>query len=200
MKRGSLKNPLLYGQVPLTDELTRLCNRRGFLRAGAQLLDILDQDRPWAFLLSIDVDHFQFINHALGRDASNLLLIRTADILRDVFPIPAVIGRLGGSVFAVLARVAGPSACTALLTRFGENIDACNLTGSSVPLSLSGGFTQFDPRYSVSIQELLWKAGQAMYKKKREKLSPLRRQEMEISSANTAGGAACGQSDSSPRP
>jgi diguanylate cyclase (GGDEF)-like protein len=196
MKRGSLKNPLLFSQMPLTDELTHLYTRRGFLRAGAKLLDIGDDDTPWAFLLSIDVDHFQFIKHALGREAGNLLLMRTADTLRGVFRTPAVIGRLGGGVFAVLVRVAGPAACTALLTRLGENIDACNLTGSSVPLSLSGGFTQFDSRYPASIQELLWKAGQAMHKKRREKWNPLRQQEMKISSARTAGGGACGESDS----
>jgi diguanylate cyclase (GGDEF)-like protein len=196
MKRESLKK----NQTPLVDELTHLYNRRGFLRAGTQLLDIGDHGRPWAFLLSIDVDHFPFINHALGHEAGDLLLTRTADVLREVFPTPAVIGKLSGGVFAVLVRVAGPSACTALLTRFGENIDACNLTGSSVPLSLSGGFTQFDSRSPISVQELLWKAGQAMYKKRREKLRPLRQQEMEMASANAAGGATGGESYSSPQP
>lgn len=176
--------------MSLTDQLTHLYSRQGFLWASTRLLVKRDPDTRWAFLLSMNIDHFKFINHALGQDSGNLLLIRAADILRGMFRPPAVIGRLDGDMFAVLVRVANPSTGRALLTRLSANIDAGNVTGLSLPLSLRGGFTQFDSQCPISVEQLLVTAHHAMHKQSADEANPFLRCEA-VSAGVTYGESSC---------
>jgi diguanylate cyclase (GGDEF)-like protein len=145
----------------LIDELTQLYNREGFICAGEELLDMSGARERWAFLLSLKVEHLKFINHSMGRTVGDSLLIRTTKLLRQTFRKAAVIGRLGADEFAVLGRAASPSACAAVLAHLDEAIDADN-SSAALNLSVSGGFSQFDPRYPVSITERLMQADTAM--------------------------------------
>lgn len=156
-----LRSGLSTYAMSLIDELTQLYNRDGFICAGEALLDISGARERWAFLLSLKVEHLKFINHSLGRAVGDSLLIRTTILLRQTFRKAAVIGRLGADEFAVLGRVASPSACAAVLACLDQAIDADN-SSAALNLSVSGGFSQFDPRYPVSITERLMQADTAM--------------------------------------
>jgi diguanylate cyclase (GGDEF)-like protein len=163
MKSMSLQNSFLAScPPPLTDELTQLYNREGFICAGAELLEMPARPDPWAFLLYLKVDHLKFINHSLGRDAGDTLLIRTAILLRQVFRRAAVIGRLAEDEFAVLGRVAGPSTRAAVFACLNEQIDTGNLSDHELSLCIRGGFSQFDPRHPMPLTERLIQADAAM--------------------------------------
>jgi diguanylate cyclase (GGDEF)-like protein len=162
LERGSplkylLGNNALLSVYPmsLNDGLTQLHNREGFICAGAQLLEGTGPGQRWAFLLSLQVNHWKVVNHALGSEVGDRLLTCAAASLREVFRRSAIIGRLSTDRFAVLARVASPFACTALLRRLTDVTDKHSPTIHGLPLSLSGGVTQFDPRCPVSIPQLL---------------------------------------------
>jgi len=127
----------------LTDKLTRLHDRKGFLRASEHLLAILDGRASSAMLLSIRLAHLKFIQHALGLEAADELLMRTADILRGVFQENAVIGRWSASQFVVL-NVAAPGQCNSLMRSLNERIDAANSLESRISLSLNGQFRIFN--------------------------------------------------------
>jgi diguanylate cyclase (GGDEF)-like protein len=162
MKNVSQLRPRLPEySMSLIDELTQLYNREGFICAGEELLDISGARERCAFLLFLKVGHLKFINHSLGRAVGDSLLIRTAILLRQAFHKAAVIGRLGADEFAVLGRAASPSACAAVLAYLDEAIDADN-SSAGLTLSVSGGFSQFDARYPVSITERLMQADTAM--------------------------------------
>jgi diguanylate cyclase (GGDEF)-like protein len=120
----------------LTDKLTRLYNRKGFVRASEHLLAILDERMSWAMLLSIDLAHLKFIEHALGAGAADELLMRTADILRGVFSENAVIGRWNTDQFVVL-NVAASERCNFLMRSLNDRIDSANSLESGISLSLS---------------------------------------------------------------
>jgi len=152
-----LGNNALLSVYPmsLNDGLTQLHNREGFICAGAQLLEGNGPRERWAFLLSLQVNHWKVVNQALGSEVGDELLIVAAASLREVFRRSAIIGRLSTNRFAVLARVASPFACTALLRRLTDVTDKHSPAIQGLPLSLSGGFTQFDPRCPVSIPHLL---------------------------------------------
>jgi diguanylate cyclase (GGDEF)-like protein len=156
-----LRSRLHSYSMSLIDELTQLYNREGFICAGEELLDISGARERWAFLLFLKVEHLKFINHTLGRAVGDSLLIRTTILLTQTFRKAAVIGRLGADEFAVLCRVASPSACTAVLAGFDEAIDADN-SSARFNLSVNGGFSLFDLRYPVSITERLMQADTAM--------------------------------------
>jgi len=71
------------------------------------MLAVLNGPISCAMLSAIEVGNIKVIERALGREPVDLMLTRTADILRGVFR-GAVIGRLGVDRFAVLTP-ANPS-------------------------------------------------------------------------------------------
>jgi GGDEF domain-containing protein len=103
-----------------------------------------------AMLLAIEVGNVKVIGQVLGREPVDLMLTRTADILRRVFR-GAVIGRLGVDRFAVLIP-ASPSKCTELIAALNEDIDAANLADPNLYLSLGGKYCLFDSQRSDSIE------------------------------------------------
>jgi diguanylate cyclase (GGDEF)-like protein len=133
-----------------TDKLTHLYNARGFVRASEHKLAILNGPMPCAMLLAIEVGNLNVIEQTLGREPVDLMLTRTADILRGVFR-GAIIGRLGVDRFAVL-MLASPSKCTELIAALNEDIDAANLSDPNLYLSLGGEYCLFDPGRSDSIE------------------------------------------------
>jgi diguanylate cyclase (GGDEF)-like protein len=133
-----------------TDKLTRLYNARGFVRASEHELAILNGPMSCAMLLAIEVGNLKVIERALGREPVDLMLTRTADILRGVFR-GAVIGRFGVDRFAVLI-LASPSKCTELIAALNEDIDAANLADPNLYLSLGGKYCLLDSQRSDSIE------------------------------------------------
>jgi len=136
--------------MSFSDKLTHLYNAQGFVRASEHMLAMLNGPMSCAMLLAIELGHLKVVGQALGRESVDLMLTRTADILRGVFP-GAVIGRLGVDRFAVLIS-ASPSKCNELIAALNGKIDAANLADSNIYLSLSGKYCLFDPRRSYSIE------------------------------------------------
>ena len=164
---------LTLRSMALTDDLTSLYNRRGFLRAATRLLSAATQDKREALLFYIDVDDLKSVNDSAGHTAGDSLLIRTKQVLWSVFRDSDVIGRLGGDEFAVLAPVSDPKARDLILDRLQKAVAADNLARAEPSLSLSVGFAQFNPRKPSSIAELLRKADVVMYEDKLAKQGKL---------------------------
>ncbi|MGC2461500.1 MAG: GGDEF domain-containing protein [Steroidobacteraceae bacterium] len=161
---------LTLRSMALTDDLTRLYNRRGFLRAGTQLLDGLCRDGPAALLLYVDVDNLKYINDSSGHAAGDCVLRRTAEVLRDVFRESDVIGRLGGDEFAALTPMSEANDCAGIMHRMRQAIEASNSVALESALSLSIGFAQFEPQKPTSMTDLLQRADLDMYRSKLTKL------------------------------
>jgi diguanylate cyclase (GGDEF)-like protein len=157
-----VRSPLAGDSAPLTDELTQLCNLQGFMVVGAELLERSARCNPWAFLIYLKVEHLGYVNHTLGPRSGDLLLTRTAALLRSVFRPPSLIGRVGADEFAVLASALRPADCTALLTCLSDGIDASNVSRSGPQLTVSGGFSQFNTRHPGRIAERMTQAYKAM--------------------------------------
>jgi diguanylate cyclase (GGDEF)-like protein len=171
---GALEDLFLtLRSMALTDELTGLYNRRGFLRAGTCLLDALNRDRIGALLFYVDVDNLKVVNDSAGHAAGDSLLTRTAHVLRAVFRGRDAIGRLGGDEFAVLAPTSDAQASERIMERLQAEVAVANLSQAEPLLSLSAGFAQFDPRKPSSLAELLDQADRAMYGAKLAKLRHL---------------------------
>ena len=168
---------LLLHSMALTDELTGLQNRRGFLHRGTRLLESAGRKLHGALMIYIDVDNLKQVNDSLGHEAGDDLLRRAARVLRDASGNQAVIGRLGGDEFAVLDESANSGCSHRVLRRIQNAVDACNASAALPLLSLSIGCVEFYPRKPVSIMTLLAQADRAMY---RGKARPLRRLECTV--------------------
>jgi diguanylate cyclase (GGDEF)-like protein len=133
------------------DPVTQLYNAQGFLRAAEQLR-VSNEDLPSAMWLLVELAHLKFIKHALGSEAGDLLLTRTADILRHVFRGNSVVGRLATNQFAVLIP-SDPSNCNALIRELDHRIDVANSPAGAMPLSLGGKFGLLNMRLSGSLRK-----------------------------------------------
>jgi GGDEF domain-containing protein len=63
-----------------------------------------------ACLLTLQVNHLDVIDQALGGEAADRLLILTGVCLREVFQRGAIIGRISATRFAVLFLLGGMAA------------------------------------------------------------------------------------------
>ncbi|OGD17243.1 MAG: hypothetical protein A2Y69_10130 [Candidatus Aminicenantes bacterium RBG_13_59_9] len=156
--------------LSLTDDLTKLYNRRGFQVASRQYLELALRNKTKAFVLFLDVDNLKGTNDRLGHKAGDAALVKLAEILTKTFRKSDVIGRMGGDEFAVFPIGISPQGMNAALDRFKAQIEEYNATpGSPFRLSISAGVAGFDPESPYTMDELLLRADKLMYEQKRLK-------------------------------
>jgi len=155
------------GNLALTDELTGLYNRRGFMALAERQLKLGHRSSRGMLIFMMDVDGLKQINDSFGHFEGDCALKRTARVLEETFRDSDVVARLGGDEFAVLAiEAAGHSEAT-IKTRLFECLKSISAEQSRCKISLSLGVARFDPCTRTSIRELMVKADQAMYEQKR---------------------------------
>jgi diguanylate cyclase (GGDEF)-like protein len=162
------------GNLALTDELTSLYNRRGFVALGERQLKLGRRAGRGMLLFVMDLDGLKQINDSFGHFEGDCVLKRTAGVLEETFRNSDVVARLGGDEFGVLAiEAAGHSEMT-IKARLLECLESINSVESRYKISLSVGLARFDPDSRTSIEELMIMADKAMYKQKRRRSkSPL---------------------------
>jgi diguanylate cyclase (GGDEF)-like protein len=90
-----------------------------------------------------------------------------ADILRKSFRKSDIIARIGGDEFVVLCLESSESSIERLLSRLYKNIEIYNSTmNKPYKLSISAGFSFYNPKDPITLDELLHIADQRMYKEK----------------------------------
>ncbi len=161
------------GNLALTDELTGLYNRRGFMALAERQLKLGRRSGRGMMLFVMDVDGLKQINDSFGHLEGDRALKSTAEVLEETFRDSDVVARLGGDEFAVLAIEASGHSETTIKTRLFECLKSINAEQSCYEISLSLGVARFDPRNRTSIGELMAKADQAMYEQKRRRSRPL---------------------------
>ena len=153
--------------LALTDDLTGLYNRRGFLILGMQQLKISRRNGLPLLLFFADLDHLKYANDVHGHDEGDALLQRCAAALNSTFREADIIARLGGDEFAILAQEGADSTSEIIRRRLSCSVREVNARGGLTPLSLSLGAARFDPQLPVSLSELLTLADRNMYQQKR---------------------------------
>lgn len=153
--------------LSLTDTLTGLNNRRGFMILATGLLKFARRVGYPLHMLYIDLDSLKYINDTFGHAGGDAAISHFAHILTNTFRDSDVVGRLGGDEFVVLIADATESDLASVQTRLQSNVDAHNLR---VPvgqaLSFSLGVIRVEPQSTITMEELLSQADAAMYKHK----------------------------------
>jgi diguanylate cyclase (GGDEF)-like protein len=156
--------------LSLTDELTGLNNRRGFMILATGLLKFARRTGQPLCLLYIDLDSLKAMNDALGHAAGDKVIIQFAHILTETFGDSDIIGRLGGDEFVVLTVEAAANDLSSVQARLQQNVETHNRqTTPGYALAFSMGGIQVDLDSSVTMEELLSQADAAMYKHKQSR-------------------------------
>jgi two-component system cell cycle response regulator len=163
--------------LAVTDELTGLYNRRGFLAAAMHQLKCAQRHSQDVLLLFFDLDNLKGINDTFGHREGDLAIIRAADALEMTLRDSDILARLGGDEFAVLASEASISDRETIVARIDRNLEKANAEESRYKLSLSFGMARFDSKTAGSLGDLMARADRDMYlqKERRPRSSSLRR-------------------------
>ncbi len=154
--------------LSLTDEITGLNNRRGFLTLSEQYLKIAKRLSKEFLLIFADIDGLKNINDTFGHDMGSRALIEAADVFRKVFRESDIMARFGGDEFAILATSAQREDMRGIRGRLQAEIEASNKRAARpFRLSISFGMECYDPERSLSLEDLLKEADALMYESKR---------------------------------
>jgi len=152
-------------RLSVTDDLTRLYNRRYLMDALANEVQRSRRlDQPCALLMA-DVDHFKEYNDAYGHLAGDEALTRIARILRDTTRDVDCATRYGGEEFVVLMPETKAAGAIEMAQRIRTSLATDELVGGK--LSVSIGVAQF-PEDGDTPEALLARADAALYRAKRE--------------------------------
>lgn len=154
----------------LTDDLTGLHNRRGFMALAEQQLRMARRQGKDAVVLYADMDGFKQLNDEHGHAVGDRALILVGRILRETVRDCDVVARLGGDEFTVLACEADGNGARAIQRRIEERLALANASGElPAALQLTIGYTRVRPSDHAGISELLARADQLLYARKRRR-------------------------------
>lgn len=159
--------------MAVTDPLTGLYNRRGFLTLAEQQLKLAERERRTLRLYFADLDGLKPINDRHGHAEGDHAITQAGALLRSLFRVSDVVARIGGDEFAVLTIENSEEDNVRHLTALQEKTDEYNrLAGHPYRLALSIGSATVRVGEHLTVAQLLARADQALYQEKHKKSSP----------------------------
>ena len=150
------------------DPLTGLLNRRRFEQELERHVAEVERYGPRGALLVLDLDHFKYVNDALGHHAGDELILCVAALLQDRLRSSDTLARLGGDEFAVLlphADTGEAEHVAQTLVQAVREQATVTAAGRRRRVTTSVGIAPFG-RGDVSGEEMLIEADLAMYEAK----------------------------------
>ncbi len=157
--------------LSITDDLTGLYNRRGFLELGEGLLKTAKRGNRGLFLIFGDLDGLKEINDTLGHSMGDAALRDAANCLKRIFRESDLIARLGGDEFVVLAMEGEETLDeTRIMERIQSSFAQINEEGNRpYKLSISVGIHRWSPGQDIALEEILKQADLLMYESKKKR-------------------------------
>jgi len=151
------------------DHLTGVLARGAFLSHAGRLLHRLVGEGQGVTVLMLDIDHFKLVNDRHGHASGDAVLAGFAALATSALRPDDLVGRLGGEEFAaVLPRVSLDDAMQVadrLRARVAE--EAFDLPGgATLNVTVSIGLVRVDDAAGMSIETLLARADEALYRAK----------------------------------
>jgi diguanylate cyclase (GGDEF)-like protein len=155
----------IHKTAAVTDPLTGLFNRRGFIEAGTQLIARATHRRETVNVLMCDLDNFKAVNDRFGHGVGDSTLSLFAATLSSNMRAGDIVSRLGGEEFAVIISGAlADGAAAAERVRALFEAAAAEVRGCPVGATVSIGIACGAP--GADIEALLARADVALYRAK----------------------------------
>lgn len=156
--------------LSLTDELTGLYNRRGFLALAEHALLQAQREGKEVGILLLDLDNLKWVNDHFGHEEGDRVLQEFGRIVQRVFRKSDILARIGGDEFVAFLMGVGDTNLKRILGRLRRLVEEWNTkTPRPYHLSFSAGWALSPPSQFQKIQELLASADENMYSEKRKK-------------------------------
>lgn len=149
-------------------ELTRVPNRKAFMKKGQHILDEVSAKGDCLSVLFVDVDDFKTINDTFGHEVGDRVLVEVASRLSVAVREGDFVARIGGDEFAMIVRC--PEAMSnyeRLAERLSEAMNQSYehlAAGLDVSCSVGGAFF---PEEGLNLEALIRVADERMYRVKK---------------------------------
>jgi diguanylate cyclase (GGDEF)-like protein len=153
--------------LSVTDELTGLLNRRGFLAQLERAIASARRGGPHGVLMICDLDDFKAINDRHGHLVGDDALCQTAELLAQHVRRADTVARLGGDEFAILLVGAHLVAARRKAHALAQLVAAAAITTGAGAVNLRVSFGLAAYTGGESEEDLLNRADMAMYGQKR---------------------------------
>ena len=167
---GMVEREMMAVQLAISDDLTRISNRRGFLALSKYCLAVCKRQLFPATLVFFDLDKFKLVNDAYGHAEGDRALKLFAEQMRESFRTSDLFARLGGDEFVALLTNVTIVAVKAVMDRFDQAVKSrCASLDLPYTIEFSYGLVSYEPLKHASIEDMLHEADRAMYEAKMAK-------------------------------
>lgn len=151
----------------LTDPLTGAPNRLAFEQRIAQEFARWQRYKHPLTMVVCDVDHFKKINDTYGHKAGDRALMAIVKTIQFHLRETDFLARVGGEEFVVLLCDTTLEDCATVAEKLRKSVEMSEFVyqGTPVPVTISGGFAQFQP--GDTVDEVYQRADKALYRAKR---------------------------------
>lgn len=162
--------------LSVSDELTGLYNRRGFMDKTAQLITAPENDGRRAIIVYADMDNLKLVNDKFGHKDGDFALKSIANTLRSSFRDTDIVGRIGGDEFVAFAFLDSDDFVEKLHKNLEKHSKHVNETcGKPYYIDISVGISECTCSPSTSIEDVMSEADTALYiNKKYKRMSVLK--------------------------
>ena len=154
-----------------TDPLTAVLNRRALNERLASELERVKRYESTVSLLLIDIDHFKRVNDNYGHLVGDDVLTDVGALLQSAVRTVDVVARYGGEEFVIALPETGVVGATIFAERVRELIEEHEFShagGKALHLTASVGVATYPSPGLETVEDLLGKADQGLYRAKAE--------------------------------
>lgn len=155
------------GVMAMTDELTRIANRRNIELFGEEAVAAaLDERRPLT-VLALDIDFFKKFNDTFGHHAGDRVLTRVAAAAQGALRQIDRLGRIGGEEFLAVLPGTGAEAGAQVAERVRSCVEDLDLDdiADGIRVTISIGVAELHPA-DADFKALVARADRALYRAK----------------------------------
>ena len=127
-------------EMSITDELTRLYNRRYFMKRLVEEFSRARREKKTLGALMFDLDHFKAINDQRGHAAGDAALRAAAETLQNGARDYDIVARYGGEEFIILLPETGKKTVMAVGERLRQAIATTGVTFEKDTFSITASF------------------------------------------------------------
>lgn len=161
------KTHMILKVLAIIDEMTGLCNRRGFISLAGKQIKQSKRFKRNMTLFNFDLDSLKEINDKYGHKEGDNAIIQTAKLINEVFRESEITARIGGDEFLVLAIDTNPEDINIIINRIKETLKRINSENKNYKISLSIGYSDFDPIKPKTLDQLIEDSDKMMYENKK---------------------------------
>lgn len=164
------KGRVALQSLSLVDGLTKLYNRKGFMLYAKQQLSIAIRTKRGMILFSVHIEGLDDIIEKSGHQYGNMVIIETANILKDVLRESDVVARYGRDEFMAIAIELFDANNEIIISRLQEKLKERNKQeNQQYKLSLCVGKAYYDTEELCTIEELVTRAKESMIEQTKDK-------------------------------